>query len=451
MKKMKLALVLSVALVGLVAQPILAAVTPDEAAKLKTELTPFGAEKAGNKEGTIPAWDGGFKPGNAFGPDGRRTDPFADEKPLYSISAKNMDQYADKLSEGVKAMMKKYPDYRIDVYPTHRTATAPQWVYDATFKNATSAKTTPNGEKLEGARAGIPFPIAKSALELMWNRILYWRGVAWQFRVDQYLITSAGKNVLSTVGDADQQMPYYNTSIPNDKWDGGYWFIRLVNAGPPIRAGEAVVGRQNVDWDKTQSWVYLTGQRRVRKLPESCCDTPTPATAGVMTFDELEGFDGRIDRMDWKLVGKKEMYVPYNSNRTAVPKKDADVISGHFLNPDHVRWELHRVYVIEASIKPGKRHQTPKSRYYMDEDTYMVLLGDRWDGNNQLWKYIWYIPHVQPDVPATAGLEFGYYDLLSGAGYASNLYNESKVQYKMVAPQKDSVFTPESMAGEGVR
>ncbi len=441
-------LILGVLALALALQPVLAAVPADEAAKLKSELTPFGAEKAGNKEGTIPAWDGGFK-GNTIA-NGRRTDPFADEKPLFSINAKNMDQYADKLTDGVKAMMKKYPDYRIDVYPTHRTATAPQWVYDNTFKNATSAKSSPYGEKLEGAIGGIPFPIAKTAVELMWNHTLYWRGVAWQFRVNQYLLTSAGKSVLSTVGDADQQMPYYNMSL-GPKWDGGYWFIRLVNAGPPIRAGEAIVGRQNLDFDKTLSWVYLTGQRRVRKLPESCCDTPTPATAGVMTFDELETFTGRFDRFDWKLIGKKEMYIPYNTNRTLVPTKDAEVIKGHFLDPDDVRWELHRVYVIEATLRQGKRHQTPKGRYYLDEDTYIAVLGDRWDANNQLWKSVWYLPMVLSDVPATAGLTFGYYDLLSGAGYVANLYNESKVQYKIVPPQKDAVFTPEALAGEGVR
>ena len=118
-----------------------AAVTADEAAKLKTELTPLGGERAGNKDGTIPAWTGGYTtpiPGDK--PGGRRGDPFKGEKPLFSITARNLGQYEEKLSDGQKALLKKDPEYRIDVYKTHRTAVAPQAVYDNTFRNATRAK-----------------------------------------------------------------------------------------------------------------------------------------------------------------------------------------------------------------------------------------------------------------------------------------------------------------------
>ena len=313
---------------GVAASPVATAATPEEAAKLKTELPPLGAEKAGNKDGTIPAWDGGYTtpiPGDKAG--GRRGDPFAAEKPLYTITAKNVDQYASKLSDGVKAMLKKYPDtFKVDVYKTYRTAAAPQWVYDATFKNATQAKTLKGGDAVEGAYAGIPFPLPKTGAEVMWNGLLYWRGANWKFHVNQYLITAAGGHVLSTEGVGDQQSPYYLKDVSPAKWGGEYWMIRLVNNGPPIRAGEAIVGRENVDPDKTLSWVYLTGQRRVRKLPIACCDTPTPATAGVMSFDELEVWTGRLDRFDWKIVGKQEMYVPYNSNRFSRKREEKKIL-----------------------------------------------------------------------------------------------------------------------------
>lgn len=108
--------------------------------------------------------------------------------------------------------------------------------------------------------------------------------------------------------------------------------------------------------------MYLTGQRRVRKLPNSCCDTPHPTSAGIITFDEMETFATRLERFDWKLVGKKEMYIPYNSNRTLVPTEDSDVLGPKHLNPDTVRWELHRVWVVEAELQPGQRHTSPKSR-----------------------------------------------------------------------------------------
>ena len=427
-----------------------AGVSAEEAAKLKSELTPFGAEKAANKDGSIPAWTGGYTtaiPGDK--PGGTRGDPFKADKPLFSITAKNIDQYADKLSDGSKAMFKKYPEYRIDVYPTHRSAAAPQWVYDNTFKNATRAKM--NGDVPEGAFGGIPFPIPKTGAEVMWNHNLRWRAPSVNFSATQYQITADGKAVMSTDGSADQQMPYYfaDSSLEAFSKQNEFWTIRLLNVGPPIRAGEAIVGRVNLDGNKDQAWVYLTGQRRVRKLPNPCCDTPTPATAGVMSFDEIETWSGRLDRFDWKLGGKKELFIPYNNNKMFAVK-DADVL-GKFPNPDHVRWELHRVWVVDASLRAGQRHQAPKSRYYCDEDTWQCTLGDRWDANGQLWKTLWTMNFVTPDLPGTVSGTIGFNDLIGGTAYMGNLYGGKPAQYVLKSRISDSTFTPDAMAGEGVR
>jgi hypothetical protein len=450
---MKLKMSMIAGAIALASLPCVAGVTADEAAKLKGELTPFGAEKAGNKDGSIPAWDGGLtKPISGDKPGGRRGDPFKDEKPLFSINSKNVDQYADKLSDGQKALLAKYPDsYRIDVYKTHRTAAAPQWVYDNTFKNATQAKL--GGDIVEGAYGGIPFPIPKTGAEVMWNHLLRWRGTSWQFSGTQYQLTADGKAVMTTDGVADQQMPYYfhDGSLESFAKSPEYWMIRLVNVGPPIRAGEAITGRLNIDASKDQAWVYLTGQRRVRKLPNPCCDTPTPATAGVMSFDELETFTGRLDRFDWKLVGKKEMFIPYNGNKLLQPKTDAEVLGQHFPNPDHVRWELHRVWVVDATVRQGQRHQAPKGRYYCDEDTWLCVMADRWDANGQLWRAIWTHTFVAPDIPGTVSAAIGFNDLISGAAYVGNLYNGKSAQYPIKPRYPDSVFTPDAMAAESVR
>ncbi|MDZ7922034.1 DUF1329 domain-containing protein [Rhodoferax sp.] len=428
-----------------------AGVTAEEAARLKTELTPFGAERAGNKDGSIPAWTGGYTtPLAGFKNGGRRSDPFAAEKPLYSITAANMAQYADKLTDGTQALLKKYPkSYRVDVYKTHRTAAAPQWVYDNTFKNATNASM--DGELVKGAFGGIPFPVPKTGREVMMNHELHWRGEAWQNDFRGYMGTSSGQMVMSVQGIGDFQMPYYANGQA-DKFTGEHWLVRVVNSGPPVRAGEAITGRQTLDPDKAGTWVYLTGQRRVRKLPNACCDTPTPATSGVASFDEVDVFAGRGDRFDWKIVGKKEVLIPYNSNGLHTPTKDSDVLMANHLNPDHVRWELHRVWVIESTLRSGQRHQAPKSRYYVDEDTWVAVLGDRWDGNGQLWKTIWSHPVVMPDLPATTPQQqWGFNDLLSGAWYASGVVNEREQHYKILPRRADSFFTPDAMAGQGVR
>ena len=427
-----------------------AAVTPEEAARLKTELTPFGAEKAGNKDGSIPAWTGGYStpiPGDK--PGGRRGDPFKDDKPLYSVTAKNVDQHAGKLSDGVKALLKKYPDsFRLDVYPTRRTAVAPQLVYDNTAKNALRAKL--DGHKLVGAYGGIPFPIPKSGLEAIWNHKLSWRGSAWEADFNQYQITANGQVVLTTDGRIRQRMPYYFDDGSVDSFEGVHWEVNLLNVGPPIRAGEMIVGRQHVDEEKSQSYVYLTGQRRVRKLPNACCDTPTPATAGLMSFDELSVFSGRTDRFDWKLVGKKELLVPYNQNRF-LQARDAEIIKGQHLNPDHVRWELHRVWVVEASLAAGQRHQAPKSIYYLDEDTWLAVLGDRWDANGQLWKTLWVFNYVMPDFPGTVQQTFGFYDLLSGQAYVANVLNDKSFHHRPSKRWPTETFTGDGLAAQGVR
>jgi hypothetical protein len=432
--------------------PAYAGVTAEEAAQLKTTLTPLGAERSGNKEGTIPAWTGGYTtPLPGFKNGGRRGDPFASDKPLLQITARNMDQHADKLTDGTKALLKKYPNsFRVDVYTTRRTAAAPQWVYDNTFKNATNAAL--DGDTVSGAYGGIPFPIPKNGWEVMSNHLLHWRGEAWQQDFRQYLTTSDAKRVLSSEGQGTYQMPYYFKDSGEKFKNNNYWMLRLVTAAPAIRAGEAITGSENLDSDKSQAWVYLTGQRRTRKLPNACCDTPTPASAGVMSFDEIDVWGGRGDRFDWKIVGKKEMYIPYNANGLFTPKSDAEVFGPNHLNPDHVRWELHRVWVVEATLKQGKRHQAPRSRYYVDEDTWVAVLGDRWDAKGQLWKTLWSHPVVMPDLPATTPpQQFGFNDVITGAWYMSGVVNEKNTQYRIIGRQPEASFTGDALAGEGVR
>lgn len=452
MKNITLAIA-AVAALGTFLTPTMAAVSAEEAAKLKGDLTPLGAEKAGNKDGSIPAWTGGYTtPIAGDKPGGRRGDPFKDEKPLFSITAQNMAQYADKLSDGQQALLKKHPTWRIDVYKTHRTAAAPQWVYDNTFKNATRAKL--DGDVARGSYGGIPFPIPKSGAEVMWNHLLRWRASSWQFNSTMYQITADGKYVLTSDSIVDQQMAIYLPDGSPEAYEKSglpYWQVRLLSAGPPIRAGEMITGGPKLEPGKDEAWVYLAGQRRVRKLPNPCCDTPTPAAAGVIGFDEIEVWTGQLDRFDWKIVGKKEMFIPYNVNKLLQPKTDAEVLGKAGVNPDHMRWELHRVWVVEANLRQGQRHQSPKGRYYCDEDTWICSLGDRWDANNQLARTLYQINFVAPDLPGTVGGSFFAQDLLSGAGFTSNLYNSKAAQYVLKPRYSDSYFTGDALAAGGAR
>ena len=444
---------LSVATVLIVASSsAMAGVSAAEASRLGADLTPFGAEKAGSKNGTIPAWEGGFK-GDAGGKGGRRTDPFADEKPSITITAANAAQYAEMLTDGTQALLKKYADFKVVVYPTHRTAIAPQWVYDNIYKNAINGHLV-NGVP-KGVYGGAPFPIPKTGEEVMWNHQLRWVGESFDYYGNTwYQITKDGKTVLISDTVGNQQYPYYykeGNAEQFEKGDGWTWLVRTRTTAPALRAGEALLAKVNIDTKKLATWVYLTGQRRTRLLPNACCDVPTPAAAGVMSFDELYVWQGQLDRFNWQILGKKEMYIPYNANGFMVPNDDATVLGKHGYNPDFMRWELHRVWVVEATLKPGQRHTAARSRYYCDEDTWICVLGDRWDGKGQLWKVLWMQTFIAPDVPAIVGASNGLYDLLTGTAFVGQLNNSNSSQFPQKPRRPDSFWTPDALSGDSIR
>lgn len=430
-----------------------AAVSADEAAKLKTTLTPLGAERAANKDGSIPAWDGGMTKAPAGYKSGEpRPDPFASEKPLLSINAKNMEPHAARLSDGVKALMKKYPDFRIDVYPTHRTAAAPQWVYDNTFKNATRAKLADGGQGTDGAYGGTPFPMPKDGYEVFQNHRLAWTGTYIQAPVRVWVVTSDGKRAMASGGTQSFRKQYYDPEGSLEKFDGYYQLGKFLVSEPGSKAGEAILAHDNINATNPRGlWQYLVGQRRVRKAPSVAYDTPDSVTSGIGLFDEAFNLFGPIDKHELKLVGKKELYIPYNNNKAASAKV-AELVTPNTLNPSQVRWELHRVWEVEATLAAGKRHVVPKRKYYIDEDSWQIILFDGWDAKGELWRTNYTLTLLAPDIPAIVGnMVWGGYDLQTGAYYLNMASNELPAQYKPVPPIPRSFFSPEELANEGVR
>lgn len=435
-----------------------AAVSAEEAAQLKSNLTPFGATKAGNKDGSIPAWDGGLtKPLAGYKPGDVLPDLFANEKPKFSITEQNMGQYADKLSEGVKGLMKKYPKtFRLDVYPTHRTASAPQWVYDNTAKNAVRAQLTEDG-RVTGAYGGIPFPIPKNGLEAMWNHKLQWAGEATSVSVLSYFGLANGQVVRGSEANNIVVNPYYFKEGSLETFNGVYtkWLVNIT--GPAHKAGEQFLVYDAINQPR-QAWQYLTGQRRVRKAPSICCDAPEEVNSGIDYWDEAFGFWGDLDQYDWKLVEKKELVIPYNGNKLQAKLTREQVAMPNHLNPDYVRWELHRVWVVEATLKKGKRHVVPRRTFYLDEDTWAVVLSEGYDAQGALWRVGVSVPMVLPDAPLVhANNQWSVYNLLGGVYLSACLADWTSPNYKwhMRILDRSKVpltrFTPEAMAGEGAR
>jgi hypothetical protein len=426
-----------------------AAVTADEAAKLKTELTPLGAEKAGNKDGSIPAWTGGYTKVPVGYKSGQpRPDPFADEKPLLTITAANMAQHADRLDEGQLHLLKKFPDYRINVYPTHRSAAAPQWVYDETFKNATRAKM--EGDAVVGAYGGVPFPIPRTGAELIWNHSLRVRPAAYRHPFNTYTVDSSGNASLASGAVNEVSLPYYKQGGSPEQMKHGAYFQNVQSVvAPSVRAGELLMYYDQLD-NNRPAWQYLVGQRRVRRAPTICCDTPNFVNSGVDFFDQVFVWFGPSTNYDWKIVGKKEMYIPYNNNRL-IMSKDKDALKKDFINPDLVRWELHRVWEVEGTVRAGKRDVRPKRKLYLDEDTYIAVLGNTWDAQGTLWHTSIGFPWIQYELPAV-GLEvWTTMDFIKGTYTFSPIGDQSAQIQIMAEPWPDSYYTPEALSRKGVR
>lgn len=432
-----------------------AAVTAREAEQLKSALTPMGAERAGNKDGTIPAWTGGYThvaPGWHTGEP--RPDPFAGEKPLFSITSANVDSYADKLPEGAKALLRKFHDYRMDVYPTHRTAAAPQSVYDNTFRNAVRAHAAPEGIAygVEGAWGGIPFPIPKDGFEAVWNHLLAFWGAARELHLKTYVASADGTIDLTSSYRETADFPYYYPDATQPSFDGYYFKTLHVDDGPPANVGEGYLAWQPINTRQHDfaAWRVLPGERRVRKGPSLSYDTPDPDASGYESLDEYYIFFGGLDRYDWKILGKKEMIVPYNDNHFYGLATKAIMGPSH-ANPDALRYELHRVWVIEGTLAPGQHHIVPRRRLYLDEDTWLALYSDSWDDKGKLWKFGQATPYLMPDVPALIlGSQF-VYDFDLGGYMFGFAFNGEPGQYNVTAPHPATSFTPESLASHAVR
>jgi hypothetical protein len=430
------------------------AVSAEDAAKLGKTLTLFGAEKAGSSDGMIPEYTGGlttpppdFKPGSGIYPD-----PFPDDKPLLTIDASNMNQYAGKLTEGTKAMMKRYSTFHINVYKTRRTVAFPKFVLDNTLRNAVTAKTSNGGLSLVGAHAGIPFPIPKTAMEIMWNHLTRYEGRASEFFSNVYSVDSSGRPMLAASATCWQDYPYYDTTEKDAEL---YYQIRCDYKAPARMSGEILELQDplNIAEKGRKAWQYLPGLRRVKLAPELAFDTPNPNGGGVVTFDDLFIFCGSMERYNWTLIGKKEMYVPYNVYKIELAKM-GELFGKQHLNPDLIRWELHRVWVVEADLKPGSRHIYHKRRFYVDEDSWAALATESYDARGNLYKFGTASEMPLYDLPAPLSLTQVFYDLISG-NYVVNSWlgdsSEYKGYFRAISPPPERFWSPAGIAGSGIR
>ncbi len=446
---------MSVLAFSLLASSVMAAVSPEEAAKLGTSLTPLGAEKAGNAGGTIPEWAGGLKTDAAPLKNGHLTNPFKDEQPKFVITAQNAEQHKDKLTAGQLAMFKRYPEtYKIRVFETHRSVALPDSIYEAAKKSALNAELVEGGNGIANFTESryYAFPIPKNGLEVIWNHITRYRGGNVRRNIVQATPQANGSYTLVRFED-EVAFPSDMSDLDPERAKNALLFFKQRVTAPSRLAGNVLLVHDSLDQvkDPRQAWIYNAGQRRVRRAPQVAYDGPGTASDGMRTTDNFDMFSGAPDRYDWKLIGKKELYIPYNSYEIASSdlKYDQIIKAGH-VNQDLARYELHRVWEIEATLKSGERNIYAKRRFFVDEDSWTIVQSELYDGRGQLWRVgeAHSLQYYQHKVPAYAFEAL--YDIISGRYIAIGMSNEEKPhEYGYRASARD--FTPAALRNAGVR
>jgi hypothetical protein len=429
--------------------------------QLSTGLTAFGAVAAGSADGSIPPYTGGIAAMTGLPAASATTgypDPFAREKPIFSVTSQNMANYVDELTPGLSALLKRYPDYRLDIYPTHRTASYPAWVLANSLKNATSAGEIGTiGDGVTGAYGGIPFPVPRDGYQVMWNSALKYQPAYCEQKFDNFLVDTSGAVTDLGIIAFYWVEPYYDPSATT--MHGNWWQLHITKYfTPAAEAGQTFLIKNSIDYNNylDEIYYYSPGTRRVRLSPQFTYDIPISAYGGAIDWDEIDMFHGRMDRFNFRLIGKKEMIVPYNDYKFA--NATADQVLGHdTLNPDDVRWERHRVWIVDATLKQGERHIYSRWTFYIDEDSWIILASESYDHGGNIYRVGFSYPwqnYAQGDATNFAHT-FGVYDLSKG-NYQLAYVNSSKDAANgfyacTTAMPSLSRYNAQAMAAESIR
>lgn len=425
----------------------LAQAKSSDPSELGKSLTPLGSEMAANADGSIPAWTGGLgKDAGSVDSKGSYSDPFANEQPLFSITAQNVAQYQQFLTPGQVAIFKRYPDsYMMNIYPTHRSANLPQAVLDESRANVGKTTLADGGNGMHGYTRGIPFALPTEGLEVMWNHMTRWRGGSYERISSTALVRENGTTSYTRV----HALINFAESISGLPSASNVLFMFKSRILEPARlAGEAVLVHEPIDQvaELRSAWQYVPGQRRVRRAPMIAYDNSARNSNGLITSDNVDGYNGAPDRYNWKLIGKQELYIPYNSYKLGSRGlKYDEIIKPNHINQNLARYEKHRVWVVEATLKAGARHIYAKRRFFIDEDSWQIAQIDQYDSRGELWRGVEIHAMHYYDHGFTYNVLEASYDLLSGRYYAGGLTNEEKQPTRVGFAAKTDDYTPSDL------
>ncbi|GAC1033143.1 DUF1329 domain-containing protein [Pseudomonas sp. No.21] len=418
-------------------------------------LTPLGAEAAGNADGSIPAWTGGFSRGITWSDIPKQfVDPFAGDPVKFSIDASNYETYRDNLTPGQIEQLRRNPDgYRLNVYETRRTARYPEHVYEAARRNAQTARLAPGGNGVLDYEGYVPFSHPKSGVEVLWNHFMRYRGGS-LFREHTQVITQPS-GAFSEVRLEDRAAWPENLTGFDPVRDANIMIFSTQKVTAPARlAGNILLVHETVDQvaQPRLAWLYNSGQRRVRRAPQVAYDGPGTAADGLRTSDNYDMYTGSPDRYEWVLEGKQELYIPYNNYRlTSHELTSAKLIEKGHLAPQYLRYEKHRVWKVVGTLKPGMRHIYAKRVFYIDEDTWQIALAEHYDSRGELWRFSegFHVQYDYADTPWYAGEAI--YDFSNNRYLVFGLIYNSAQPITFGFKASKSEFTPAALRAQGIR
>ncbi len=348
-------------------------------------FTDVGAEASANADGRIPPFEGGLPRSSSA------ENPYADDVPLVVLDQSNMADWEPWLSDGHRALLRQNPQFRMPVYPSRRSVNYPVEIREATKKNRGRAKLL-GSDAISGAKLGFPFPSPENGVEAMWNHRLRWRGEAVSRTTRQSVVRKDGSNNGTLVQYEESFSRYANISDPADLARENILLYYLTTFGKGTQQPDftVLVHESANSLEKSRAiWVLPRTYKKMFRIPPVGYDNPFPGSEGLYYVDMVDMYNGAFDHYDWKLAGKRELLIGYNAFKAqefGANDGPQGLLHAGAVNAEALRYEVHRVWVVEASERGGKSHIFGVRRFYLDEDSWNVVLVENYDRAGQLWR-----------------------------------------------------------------
>jgi hypothetical protein len=401
-----------------------------------------GGIETGTIDGNVPAFEESNKTykRKVTGSENGSADYYllSQEAPLFFINRDNFKKYTSYLSPGLRSLINKYPSLNLPVYKTYRSLDYPSSI-KSLIKNKSKIK---KNIKIE-SNVFVPFKYPKTGSEVILNHLSRYRGGSEEKKTHSFVVNAKGS--FSKVGIWSKRVSSTYMKGGNEKIA---FYVIAKYFEPPALIGDIfLVHEPFVNTDlRRKAWIYSSAQRRVRRAPDAAYDATGRGSQGLITADQIDGFNGSLDRYNWKLIGKKTLLVPYNFYLLHDKNiRYTNIFGKNCVEEKFLRFEFHRVWVVEARLKKDSRHIYGKRVFYVDEDSWSILSEDSYSVRGDLWRvsvhgllqvmpenFPWYRAHI-------------HFDLSNKSCFVSGLDNELKNRPVFGFNSKLKSFTPNAM------